>query len=45
MKVYPNVDFYTLKPEITGKQSKKLAKNAKQQHIEKQKSTEYRNIS
>jgi len=30
MKVYPDVDFAALKPEITGKQqSKKLMKNAK----------------
>jgi len=46
MKVYPNVDFYILKLEITGKQSKKHSKNANQQQpTEKQKSSEYRNIS
>jgi len=44
--MYPNVDFYIPKPEIAGKQFKKLLKNAeKQQPTEKQKSTEYRNIS
>jgi len=26
MKVYPDVDFYILKPEITGKQSKNVPK-------------------
>jgi len=29
MKMYPNVDCYTLKPDITGKRTKKLSINAK----------------
>jgi len=29
MKVYPNVDFYILKPKITAKQSKNVRKTLK----------------
>jgi len=34
-----------VKPKITGKQSKKLPKNAKKQPSKNRKNTEYRNVS
>jgi len=34
---FPDVDFYILKPEITGKQSKDLSKNAKKNNLLKTK--------
>jgi len=46
MKVYPDVDFYILKPEITVKQQSKTSKKRKKQQLtENQTSTEYRNMS
>jgi len=45
MKVYPDVDFYILIPEITGKSSPKASKKRrKQQLTENQKTTEYGNV-
>jgi len=37
MKVYPDVDFCTLKPEITGKQSKNVRKRKKNNNLLKTK--------
>jgi len=37
--------MFTLKHEIIGKQSKNIRKPKKEQPIENQKNTEYRNIS
>jgi len=42
MKANPDVDFYILKPEITGKQQ---SKKRKKQLSENQKNTECRNIN
>jgi len=45
MEVYSVVDFYILKPEITGKQQSQNFQKTQKQLTENQKNIEYRNIS
>jgi len=46
MKLYPDADFYILKPKLPENNSPKTSEKRKKQHLtENQKSTEYRNIS
>jgi len=43
--VYPDVDFYILKPESPENSSPKASKKRRKQLTENQKTTEYRNIN